>query len=65
MKHFPGFYSESLRDFLSYLLVIDPKDRPSFFEIGKHEIFPDEIYNLKSRINKFIGNNQINKLSKV
>ena len=43
MKNFPRFYSEGLRNFVNYLLVIDPKKRPSFDEIGKFEIFNDEI----------------------
>jgi len=43
MKNFPSFYSEGLRNFVNYLLVIDPKKRPSFHEIGRFEIFNDEI----------------------
>jgi hypothetical protein len=43
MKNFPRFYSERLRKLVNYLLVIDPKKRPSFYEIGKYEIFEDEI----------------------
>jgi hypothetical protein len=42
MKDFPSFYNQGLRNFVSYLLVIEPKDRPSFHEIGKHPIV-DEI----------------------
>jgi len=43
MKKFPRFYSEGLRKFVNYLLVIDPNKRPSFQKIGKYEIFDDEI----------------------
>jgi hypothetical protein len=43
MKNFPNCYSAALRNFVSFLLVIDPAKRPSFHEIGKHEIFDDEI----------------------
>ena len=43
MKNFPKFYSQGLRNFVNYLLVIDPKKRPTFHEIGKNEIFDDEI----------------------
>jgi hypothetical protein len=43
MRDFPNFYSEGLRNFVGFLLVMDPKKRPSFHEIGKHEIFEDAI----------------------
>jgi len=43
MKNFPSFYSEGLRNFVNHLLVIDPNKRPSFHEIGRFEIFNDEI----------------------
>jgi len=32
MKDFPSFYNQGLRNFVSYLLVIEPKDRPSFMK---------------------------------
>ena len=44
MNIFPRIYSEGLRNFINYLLVIDPKKRPSFYQIGKFEIFNDENY---------------------
>ena len=43
MNNFPRFYSDGLRNFVNFLLVIDPELRPSFNEIGKYEIFEDEI----------------------
>lgn len=42
MNNFPEFYSQGLRNFVTDLLKIDPQARPSFYEIGKNEIF-DEI----------------------
>ncbi len=41
MRNFPSFYDVKLKNFVGFLLVIDPKDRPSFDKIGKHEIFDD------------------------
>ena len=43
MNNFSKFYNQSLKKFANYLLVIDPKKRPSLYEMGKYEIFEDEI----------------------
>jgi hypothetical protein len=43
MKNFPSVYSEGLKNFVTYLLVIDPKKRPSFHKMSNYQILDDEI----------------------
>ena len=50
MKIFPKFYSEGLKNFINFLFVVDPEKRPSFYEVGKFELFNDEIGKVQDKI---------------